>query len=76
MHKGVEVGLEIMRVKFNVQAQHITKVNFTPTKQPDAISSGALMCYYAGKIINGNIYIFCFTFAHFKGVYLCTSLDL
>ena len=54
--KGFEVGLEIMRLKFNVQSQHMTKINIIHVKQPDAISSGAMVCYYAEKIISGNIF--------------------
>ena len=34
VRKGVEVGLEIMRLKFNVQGQHMTKFNITHVKQP------------------------------------------
>ena len=44
VRKGVEVGLEIMRLKFNVQAQDMTKINITHVKQPDVISCGAMMC--------------------------------
>ena len=58
VQKGVEVGLEIRRLKFNVQVQHMTKVNTTNVKQHDAISCGAMVCYYEGKIINGHIFVF------------------
>ena len=54
--KAREVGLEIMRLKFNVQVQHMTKINITHVQQPDAISCGAMVCYYAEKIISGNIF--------------------
>ena len=37
VRKGVEVALEIMRLKFNVQAQDITKLNITHVKQPVAV---------------------------------------
>ena len=56
--KGVQVGLEIMRWKFNVQVQHMTKVKITHVKQPNAISCGAMVCYYAEKIINNDIFLF------------------
>ena len=39
VRKGAEVWLEIMRLKSKVQAQHMTEVNITHTKQPDAIST-------------------------------------
>ena len=63
VRKSVEVGLEIMRLKFNVQAQHMIKINITHVKQPDAISCDAMVCYYAEKIISGNI---------FRLFYVCT----
>ena len=66
--KGVEVGLEIMRLKFNVQAQYMTKINITHVKQPDAISCGAMVCYYAERIISGNFF-WLFYVAHFRGVF-------
>ena len=56
VRKNVEVGLEIMRLKFNVKAQHRTKINIAHVKQSDAISCGAMVCYYAEKIISGNIF--------------------
>ena len=60
VRKGLNVGLEIMRLKFNVQAEDMTKINITHVKQPDAISCGAMVCYYAEKIISSNIFG-CFT---------------
>ena len=66
--KGVEVGLEIMRLKFNVQAKDMTKINITHAKQPDGISCGAMVCYYAEKTISGNIF-WLFYVAHFRGVF-------
>ena len=68
VRKGVEAGLEIMRLKFNVQAQDMTKINITHVKQPDAINCGAMVCYYAEKIISGNIFWF-FYVAHFRGIF-------
>ena len=56
VRRGVKVGLEIMRLKFNVRAQDMTKINITHVKQPDAISCGAVVCYYAEKIISGNVF--------------------
>ena len=56
VRKALEVGLEIMRLKFNVQVQHMTKINITHVQQPDALSCGAMVCYYAEKIISGNIF--------------------
>ena len=38
VRKVVDVGLEIMRLKFNVHAQDMTKINIRYVKQPDAIS--------------------------------------
>ena len=58
VHKGVDVGLEIIRLKFNVE--DMTKINVTHVKQPNAISCGAMVCYYAEKIISGNFFG-CFT---------------
>ena len=68
VRKGVAVGLEIMRLKFNVQAQDMTKINITHVKQPDAINCGAMVCHYAEKIISGNIF-WLFYVAHFRGVF-------
>ena len=67
VRKGVEVELNIMRLKVSVQAQDMTKVNITHVKQPDAISGGARVCYNAEKIISGNI--FCFFTLHTAMVY-------
>ena len=67
VRKVVEVGLEIMRLKLNVQAQDITKINIVHVKQPDVIRCGAVVCYYAEKIISGNIF-WLFYVAHFRGV--------
>ena len=63
VRKRLEVGLEIMRLKFNAQAQHMTKINITHVQQPDAVSCGAMVFYYAEKIISGNI---------FWSFYVCT----
>ena len=52
VREGVEVGLAIMRLKFNVQVQNTTKVNITHLKQPDAINCGTMVCYYAEKILH------------------------
>ena len=68
VRKGVEAGLEIMRLKFNVQAQDMTKINITHVKQPDVINCGAMVCHYAEKIISGNIF-WLFYVAHFRGVF-------
>ena len=68
VRKGVEAGLEIMRLKFNVQAQDMTKINITHVKQPDAINCGAMVCYYAEKIISGNIFWLLYV-AQFRGVF-------
>ena len=68
VRKGVEVGLEIMRLKFNVQAQNMTKINITHVKQPDAINCGEMVCHYIEKIISGNIF-WLFYVAHFRGVF-------
>ena len=68
VRKGVAVGLEIMRLKFNVQAQDMTKINITHVKQPDAIICGAVVCYYAEKIISGNNF-WLFYVAHFRDVF-------
>ena len=46
--------MDIMRLKFNVQAQYKTKVNITHVKQRDSVSCGTIVCYYTEKIINGN----------------------
>ena len=43
VRKGFEAGLEIMRLKFNVQAQHMTRINMIHVKQSDAISCGAMV---------------------------------
>ena len=67
VRKGVEVELNIMRLKVSVQAQDMTKVNMTHVKQPDAISCGGRVCYNAEKIISGNI--FCFFILHTSMVY-------
>ena len=56
VRKGFEVGLEIMRLKFNDQAQHMTKINIAHVKQPDAKSCGEIVRYYAEKIIRGNVF--------------------
>ena len=61
MRKDLDVGLEIMRLKFYVQAQDMTKINITHVKQPDAISCGAMVCYYAEKIFSAIIFFGCFT---------------
>ena len=66
VRKGVEVKLEIMTLKFNIQTQHVTKVNITQVSQPDAISCDATVCYYAEKI---NYQRGIFTFSHFRGVF-------
>ena len=68
VRKGVDVGLEIIRLKFNVKAQDMTKINITHVKQPDAINCGAMVCHYAEKIISGNIF-WLFYVAHFRGVF-------
>ena len=68
VRKGVEAGLEIIRLKFNVQAQDMTKINITHVKQPDAINCGAMVCYYAEKIISGNIFWLLYV-AQFRGVF-------
>ena len=66
--KGVDLGLEIVRLKFNVHAQDMTDINITHVKQPDATSCGAMVCYYAEKIISGNIFwLFCV--GHFRDVF-------
>ena len=44
VRKGVDVGLEIMRLKFNVQVEDMTKINITNVKQNDAISCGVMVC--------------------------------
>ena len=61
VRKDLDVGLEIMRLKFYVQAQDMTKINITHVKQPDAISCGAMVCYYAEKIFSAIIFFGCFT---------------
>ena len=43
VRKVVDVGLEIMRSKFNVQAQDMIKINITYVKLPDAISCGTMV---------------------------------
>ena len=58
VRKGVDVGLEMIRLKFNVE--DMTKINVTHVKQPNAISCGAMVCYYAEKIISGKFFG-CFT---------------
>ena len=57
-----------MILKFNVQAQHMTKINITHTKKPDTISCSATVRYYAEKIINDEMVIFVFTLAPFREV--------
>ena len=54
MHLCTKFVLDIMRLKFNVQAQYKTKVNITHVKQRDSVSCGTIVCYYTEKIINGN----------------------
>ena len=71
VRKGVEVRLEIMRLKFNDQAQYMIKIYITHVKQPDAISCGAMVCYYAEKIISCNFFG-CFTL-HTSEAYSETS---
>ena len=44
VRKGVDVGLEIMRLKFNVQVEDMTKINITNVKQNDTISCGVMVC--------------------------------
>ena len=46
----------------------MTKINITHVKQPHAISCGAMVCYYAEKIISGNIF-WLFYVAHFRGAF-------
>ena len=58
--KDIDGGLEIIRLKFNVPAEDMSKINIAHVKQPDAISCGAMVCYYAEKIISGIIFC-CFT---------------
>ena len=43
VRKVVDVGLEIMRLKFDVHAQDMTKINIRYVKQPDAISCGTMV---------------------------------
>ena len=66
--KAFEIELEIMILKFNVQAQHMTKINITHTKKPNAISCSSAVRYYAEKIINDETVIFVFTLAPFRDV--------
>ena len=57
VRKGVEVALEIMRLKFNVQAQDITKLDITHVKQPVAVQ----WCVTMQKKLSGVIFFGCFT---------------
>ena len=41
-----------METKFGIN--NATKANIKHTKQPDSISFGVMICYYADQIINGN----------------------
>ena len=38
VRKGFDVELKIMRLKFDDQARHMTKINITHVMQPDATS--------------------------------------
>ena len=46
----------------------MTKINITHVKQSDAISCGAMVCNYAEKVINGNMFCL-FYAARCRGVF-------
>ena len=52
--KGFQVGMDIMKLKFNIDFQDVKKVNIKHHKQPDGISCGVLVCFYAEQIIKGS----------------------
>ena len=52
VEKGYQVSSIIMETKFGIN--NATKANVKHTKQPDNISFGVMICYYADQIINGN----------------------
>lgn len=55
--KTVEVGLEIIRSKYNVYTQQMTKDNIINAKQSDAIGCVVMVFYYAEKITNDDIFV-------------------
>lgn len=55
--KTVEVVLEIVRSKYNVYTQQMTKDNIINVRQSDAIGCVVTVFYYAEKITNDDIFV-------------------